>query len=284
MVGVIFRDFLYNIDIESLLLGLAFVLILAIVMTVLGRFPRFRQNPAIKTVIAFSVSLLSIYGISKTRINLENIFYRLGFTEDLLYNVILIVFIGFFVVAGYARKVRKWRLYRPLILLGFMLTVASFTSIIYEKGMALAIGIPLLAIGIFLWWKRWRWYAKNRKEREYSDLKTKKRARDYEIKTAERAARRAQRKNKKKDKIEEKEEILERRQRQQRIRSSRELNNKYQQYIGAVTQIQRRNNGKIPALGTSEGNLRHRYIQALKAIEGLADKQGVKLKGRGKVH
>lgn len=279
MVGVMFRDFLYNVDIESLLLGLTFILILAIVLAVLGRFPRFRQNPAIKTVIGFSVSLLSVYGISKTRINLENIFYNLGFTEDLLYNVILIVFIGFFVVAGYVRKKRKWRLYRPLILLGFMLTVASFTSIIYEKGMALTIGIPLLIIGIFLWWRKWRWASKNRGEKEWSDIRTRRSEIDY-------ARKKARRDSKKKDKrLEEAEEKeQQRKQRKQRLRSSRELNQKYQSYSNAVQYLQRKNNGKIPALGTPDGNLRHRYIQAMKAIEGLADKQGVSLRGRGKVH
>jgi hypothetical protein len=270
------RGLLYNIDIESLLLGLAFVLILAIVMAVLGRFPRFRKNPAIKTVIAFSVSMLSVYGISKTRINLENLFYNLGFTEDLLYNVILIVFIGFFAVAGYARKVRKWRLYRPLILLGFMLTVASFTPIIYEKGITLAVSLPMLIIGIFLWWRKWKWYAKNRKEKEYSDIRTKRAEIDYARKIA-----------KKKDKIrkeDREEDKEERKQRQQRIRSARELNKKYQSYSNAVQYLQRKNNGKIPALGTPDGNLRHRYIQAMKAVEGLADKQGIRLRGRGRVH
>ena len=68
------------------------------------------------------------------------------------------------------------------------------------------------------------------------------------------------------------------------MRSARELNEKYQSYSNAVRYLQRRNNGKIPALGTPDGNLRHRYIQAMKAVENLADKKGVRLNGRGELH
>lgn len=165
------RDMLYSIGFENLLLGLVFVLILAIVLMGLSRFPRFQRSPAIKTVIGFCVSLLAIYGISRSRINLENIFYNLGFTEDFLYNVIIIAIIGFFVVSGYVRKTRKWRLYRPIIVLGFLFTVASLTPIIYEKGATLALSIPLLIIGMLLWWRRYKWRVKNDVEKQWSEKK-----------------------------------------------------------------------------------------------------------------
>ena len=66
----------------------------------------------------------------------------------------------------------------------------------------------------------------------------------------------------------------ERAKREQILRSKAELQGKYNSYSSAVQEIQRRNNGKIPELGTEDGNLRHRYIQAMQAIEQLARDQG----------
>ncbi len=71
-----------------------------------------------------------------------------------------------------------------------------------------------------------------------------------------------------------------RRQRQQKLRTSRELNKKYKSYSKAIKYLQKKNKGKIPPLETSDGNLIHRYVQAMKATEQLADNEGVKLKRR----
>ena len=75
---------------------------------------------------------------------------------------------------------------------------------------------------------------------------------------------------------------IERKQRQQKLRTSRELNKKYKSYSKAIKDLQKKNKKEIPKLGTSEGNLIHRYVQAMKATEQLADKQCIKLKRRRK--
>ena len=38
-----------------------------------------------------------------------------------------------------------------------------------------------------------------------------------------------------------------------------------------------RNKGRIPARNTKDGHLYHRYVQAMRAIENLARKKGIRL-------
>jgi len=63
-----------------------------------------------------------------------------------------------------------------------------------------------------------------------------------------------------------------------RSRSNQDLQDKYDYYVGLVKAVQKKNKGKIPKLGTPEGDLRHRHIQAIKTIENTAKKQRYKLK------
>jgi len=64
----------------------------------------------------------------------------------------------------------------------------------------------------------------------------------------------------------------------QRQRTEAELNTKYREYAQAIKQISIANRGKIPSMETKEGKLRHRYIQAMIAIEKIAKNKGIKLK------
>ena len=52
-------------------------------------------------------------------------------------------------------------------------------------------------------------------------------------------------------------------------RTKKELVKKYEMYSRAINFLQKVNQGKIPKRGTEEGELRHRYFKALKAVEGL---------------
>ena len=49
----------------------------------------------------------------------------------------------------------KWRLYRILIIIpGVLIGLTFFESVIYAKGTILAFGVPILAVGLILWWRR----------------------------------------------------------------------------------------------------------------------------------
>jgi hypothetical protein len=261
----IVREVLSGVDLESMLLGIAFVIILAVLMVIFGRIRIFQKNQGIKTIVAICVSLLSIYGISKSSFDLENLFYSIGFGEEIIYNLILLAIVAFFIITMIVRDEItgriKFRLYRSMILLGIIFIALRFTPWAHGDG-SLFIGIPLLVIGLILWNRRRRAtdsYFKGRSmnPKEYLDYK-------YKLK-----------KNNKLEKQQEQEQRQEERaKREQRLRSQRELQGKYNEYSRAIQKIQRKNNGRIPELGTQDGNLRHRYIQAMQAIEQLARNQG----------
>jgi len=140
-----------------MILGILFVIILAIIMFILGRTRVFQQNQGTKTVVAICISLLSIFGISKTRWNLEDFFYSMGFGEELLYNLALLAIVAFFIITSIVRdeidKRIRVRLYRPMIILGLMFIALRFSPWAYGDR-TLFVGIPLLAIGGILWNRR----------------------------------------------------------------------------------------------------------------------------------
>jgi hypothetical protein len=154
------RDMLYRVQFENLLLGLVFVLLLAATMTLLGRSKRFGKNKAMKTVLSLCFSLLLIYGIARSNVNLENIFYNVGFSQSGLYKIILVLMVVFVAGIGIVKDHYghwKWRLYRILIIIpGVLIGLTFFESVIYAKGTILAFGVPILAVGLILWWRRRR--------------------------------------------------------------------------------------------------------------------------------
>ena len=60
-------------------------------------------------------------------------------------------------------------------------------------------------------------------------------------------------------------------------RKNSELQKKYNYYSKLIQTLQKNNNGKVPAMGTKEGKLRKRYVQAMKVTENLARKNGFTL-------
>jgi hypothetical protein len=161
------RDMFYRIQFENLLLGLVFVLLLAATMTLLGRSKRFRNNQAMKTVLSLCFSLLLIYGIARSNVNLENIFYNVGFSQGGLYKIILVLMVVFIAGIGLVKNHYghwKWRLYRILIIVpGVLIILTFFENLIYAKGMIVFIGIPMLAVGLILWWRRRRGFISYKK-------------------------------------------------------------------------------------------------------------------------
>lgn len=268
-MGVI-SDVFSGVDIESMILGILFVIILAVLMLVLGKIRVFQRNQGIKTIVGICISLLSIYGISKSRWDLEGFFYNLGFGINTVYVLIIPAIIVFFIITMIATDEitgrRRFRIYRSFIIAGLIFIILRFTPMAHGNG-SIYLGILLLVIGLLLWnAKRKRvmryFRGKNMSPKEYLDYK-------YKLKKKDELDKQNQQQQ-----AQQQEQQQERVKREQRLRSRAELQGKYNQYSDAVKAIQQKNNGTIPALGTPDGDLRHRYIQAMQTIEKLAKDQG----------
>lgn len=275
-MGIV-REVFSTMDVESMLLGIAFVILLAVLMFILGRIRIFQKNQGVKTIVGICISLLAVYGISKSRWDIEGFFYNLGFGINTVYVLIIPAIIAFFIITMIATDEitgrRRFRIYRSFIIAGLIFIILKFTPMAYGNG-ALYVGIPLLVIGLLLWnakRKRIKKYFRERHMNPAEYLREKDRLKKKENQ----------------DKVNNQVNITniynaeqqkqERAKREQRLRSRAELQGKYKQYSDAIIAIQQKNNGKIPALGTPDGDLRHRYIQAMKAIENLAKDQGFEL-------
>lgn len=136
-------SFFSSIDPNTMVLGLLFVAFFAILNFALFKF---LKNKGTSAVIAFSMALLSVYGLYKANLDVSEWFYNLGLSENALYTIVPIL-----ILAGLGFMIWKLKLPRALTLLGAMLIIISFTPLIYEKGTVLIVGIILFIPGIILW-------------------------------------------------------------------------------------------------------------------------------------
>ena len=248
------RNLLDTIDSQTMFLVIGFIIIFVFLNSILKKVLKNRyREPDTTTsgIISFCISLLAIYGLNKSNFNISNLFGSFGISTDFLPTLISIILIIGFFWFSYSKKERKFKFYKTFLLLGtLILIITIFTDFIYEKGIATILGAGLLLIGLWLW-KKWKVkfpkFPKGSKP-PITNLP---------------------------------EETPQKQQRQQRAtrqRTARQLRIKHNQYSQAIQQIQKNNNGRIPARGTKQGNLRHRYIQAMRTIENLARKQRIKLR------
>lgn len=135
-----FREMLYSIDPNSMLLGLLFIIFYVFVQYALSRSIRNKKSSAI---IAFCVSLLAVYGINRMSWDISGFFYGLGLSENFLYTIVPLI-----ILAGLIFMIWKLKLSRTLMITGILLIIASF--LVYEKGIILIIGIVLFLIGLLL--------------------------------------------------------------------------------------------------------------------------------------
>jgi hypothetical protein len=129
------------IDPNTMILGLLFVIFYVLIKLVLGR--SLKDNPS-SGIIAFCVSLLAVYGISRTSFDLSGFFYNnIGLNENTLYTILPIIIIAGLIFIFATLKIRN-----ALTLLGVLFIIASF--FVYRKTFFLIIGIILLILGIIL--------------------------------------------------------------------------------------------------------------------------------------
>ncbi len=136
-------DLLDSIDSSTMILGAVFIISFALVNFALVRV--FRDNKATAGIVAFVVSLLITYGINRTGFDFEGLFYNVGISEGFLYAVL-----PFVLLAGVIYLGIRFSFGTTLIGVGFLLIIISFTDFIYEKGIAIFIGVILILIGKYL--------------------------------------------------------------------------------------------------------------------------------------
>lgn len=161
-------DLLDNIDSSTMILGALFIIFFFILNLTFGKF--FKDsggNPSKGAWIpALATTSLIIYGLNKTNFNFEELFYNIGFSEDILTTILPLIILAGIIYFSFSKKIGFRKV---LISLGGLLILVSFTDLIYEKGITLILGIILLGIGIWLWKKK----PKEEQSRNYSYSYTK---------------------------------------------------------------------------------------------------------------
>jgi len=113
-------------------------------------------------VIALILSLFSVYGLTKLNIPIDNIFYKIGFNEELLLTI------GPWIVLGLAMFiVWKWGFGRLLIIFGIIFLALGILKVAAESGAAIFIGAITTLIGLMIYKKESR---KRRLRREMKNL------------------------------------------------------------------------------------------------------------------
>lgn len=137
---------LYNIDANTMVLGLLFVIFFAIINFALNRSLKDKGTAAI---IAFCISLLATYGLNRTSLNFSGMFYKIGINDGIIYSVVPII-----ILIGLIFMIWKVKLGVTLMLTGMGLIILSFFA--YKKVLLLIIGIVTIVVGIFFWIRKRR--------------------------------------------------------------------------------------------------------------------------------
>jgi len=150
-----FTDFLYNIDPNAMTLGVLFIVLFAILFFSLSRIFKDKYgypNKTIATIVALALSVLCVYWVNRTGFDTTDLFYSIGFSEEILYIIApLIILAGLiFIFTRFKEK----RFGKTLLILGGLLLVLSFTDLIYEKEFLTIISIIMIVVGLWLTLRR----------------------------------------------------------------------------------------------------------------------------------
>ena len=143
---------LNGVDDSTIVLGLMFVIFFVLINFSLDKF--FKGNKSVSGAIAFSVSLLIIWGINRSGISYTNIFYNLFFfipsgTLETLWPLVIIgAIIILSIKYGFLKGIGL-----VFIFSGAIMVFLSFTNLVYETTGALGFGALLIILGAgFLAW------------------------------------------------------------------------------------------------------------------------------------
>jgi hypothetical protein len=142
--GFSIGNFFDNIDPSTLVLGALFIIFFGVLHFIFSRFFKRHDktpNTALSAAVSFAASILMIYGIHRTDLDIEDFFFDIGISEGILEVVVpILLLIGFiFLWSKVKEKVF-------LIFAGLFLFVAIFTNWVYDKGVLLWIGGGLIIV------------------------------------------------------------------------------------------------------------------------------------------
>lgn len=146
-------DFFQEIGTENLVLGTLFLIFFAFINFILTK-SFMKDNRPVAGVISFCVSLLAVYGIYYADFDITGLMFNFGVTEDIITTWVPIIFIAGLVFLSYSKKEKKWKFYRTFLISGVLFIILGMTEAVYESGLFIIIGIILLMLGFYLWWKK----------------------------------------------------------------------------------------------------------------------------------
>jgi len=138
--------FLSNIDGNIIVLGLLFIIFFVLIQLALRKSLK-NNNSA--SIIAFCVSLLAVYGLSRTNFDFSGIFYNIGINDEIIHTIIPIIILAGLIFIFWKVKARM-----IFVIVGLILIIGS--RFVYEKIIVLVVGIVILLIGLFLMYKESR--------------------------------------------------------------------------------------------------------------------------------
>jgi len=136
-------DLLDFIEPSTALYFTVFIISFSVLFFALSKF--FKDNKLVPGVVSMAISFMIIYGINKSGLSIENFFFDLGISSEVM-NVVYTI-APFLIVAGIIFAIVKLKK-NSLLLIGGLLIVASF--FIYEQTISLVLGAILIIIRIFL--------------------------------------------------------------------------------------------------------------------------------------
>ena len=135
-------NFLDSIGPSTMILFVLFIIFFAVLHNIVF-LTFFKGNKSVSAIVSFCVSLLAVYGINRARWDLSGLFYGLGIPSNVLSILIPIILL----IASIYIIVKLGVSWLFLIFGIFLTLVSLFTDIIYERGIAIAIGLVLLLVG-----------------------------------------------------------------------------------------------------------------------------------------
>lgn len=143
-------DLLNNINPSNMILGAVFIISFFFINLSLSKF--FKDNSGNPNrsvwIPALIVALFITWETNRRDLNLENLFYDIGISSEVLYTILPLI-----LIAGLIYLFVRFKT-KVLFILGGLLVLVSFTDLVYEKDFIGFVGIILIGIGIWLWWRK----------------------------------------------------------------------------------------------------------------------------------
>ena len=133
-------DLLNQIDEATIILYAVFIISFSLLFFSLNKV--FQGNTSTSGIISVVISLLIVYSVNKSGINLQGVFFDLGISEEILMTIVpIIILLGtVFIVIKLAKE--------SLLVLGGLLIAVSF--FVYQQATLMVLGIILIGIRFFI--------------------------------------------------------------------------------------------------------------------------------------